>query len=82
MENSSTRSTGGSGKPPAPKFRGAPKNTITVDTPVQAGSQLLIECPDCGSPASEKVVIGKIPFDIPANSKLTITFDGADPTKP
>ena len=79
MENSS-RSTGGSGKPPTPKFRGAPQNTITVDTLVQAGSQLVIECPDCDSPAS--VVIGKVPFDIPANSKITISFDDADPTKP
>ena len=84
MENSS-RSTGGSGKPPTPKFRGAPQNTqntITVDTLVPAGSQLVIECPDCDSSASDKVVIGKVPFDIPANSKITITFDDADPTKP
>jgi len=81
MEKSFTRSTGGSGKTPTPKNIIIPKNTITVDTLVQAGSYLVIECPDCDTSKSDKVVIGKIPFDIPENSKIIITFNDADSTK-
>ncbi|HMI60076.1 MAG TPA: hypothetical protein VK518_04185 [Puia sp.] len=70
---SSCGSTGGSGKTPTPKI-------IIVDSPVRAGSHLIIECPKC-SVQSGKVDIGTVPFDIPANSEIIISFNDADSTK-
>jgi hypothetical protein len=75
---SSCSSSGGSGTGKG----GSTKNIIIVDTLVRAGSQLAIECPKCAGPAQGRVVIGKVPYDIPAKSIITITFvNGADSTR-
>ncbi|HEY4289280.1 MAG TPA: hypothetical protein VGN00_19400 [Puia sp.] len=71
---SSCGSTGGSGKGPTPK-------SIIVDSPVRAGSHLIIQCPKCSSADSGKVDIGTVPFNIPANSEIIISFNDADSTK-
>ena len=75
---SSCGSTGGSGTGKG----GSTKNIIIVDTLVRAGSQLAIECPKCTGSSQGQVVIGRVPYDIPAKSEITITFvNGADSSR-
>jgi hypothetical protein len=53
---------------------------IHVTDSVPAGTNLAIDCPKCSS-ASGKVVIGKIPFAIPANTDITVFIQRADSTR-
>ena len=91
---------GGGGSIDSNGNRPNPKYTIPIQKLVRAGTPIIISCPSCvgGSPRDtsstdgnghpvrpKTIVVGKVPFDIPANSELVVTFpsdaDSTDPGK-
>ena len=91
---------GGGGSTDTSGTRPNPKYIISTQKLVRAGTPIIISCPSCvgGSPRDtsssdgsghpvrpKTIIVGKVPFDIPASTELVVTFpsdaDSTDPGK-